>query len=348
MRDLNLQFGTYSNWVGAHYWSSFPTEPEERLPLFVCDSANAIGSILGSEAPCHETDFSNEFDKIDKIERPVPASSWTDIWELSHYPRHSLYVPSASVTHDNPFNFFNRSRVYSADFWDDETNLRNLLENFDNSIFNLNNFSNFNFSNLNLAAISYLIDQHFPRMNIFNVVNLSPLEEDNTVTNLANDVNFIFTNYTLSGLVGERVISVPFPPPGASVLESSGIEANWLLIDQQIKWRPTEHRVLFPLLNEVYPAEGSVGQAERFRLGDRIRRLGSNNPWNRRMDEEIHFGYKIPNFAYFDKLENNLKLFQKNYKNVYENSTESDEFIKMSEYISSIKESSGLDEDEED
>jgi hypothetical protein len=161
-RSTSIQVGTYSNWVGSHYWSA--TENLADLPsatirslynetphgefrprLFVVDSKESIGPYptISAEEPkgqftVHRID-QQEVGKHPLRESilygttlgPVDFASfnyWTDFWENPRLPEFSLYSSESRNETQNKFWF----EAKSIDW--DETAIRRLIEATDDPI----------------------------------------------------------------------------------------------------------------------------------------------------------------------------------------------------------------------
>jgi hypothetical protein len=152
MRTLTVQSGTYSNWVGSHYWSALCHDshmPESEYSnyynesrggvltprLFWIDAADSIGTIHASPEP--ELDDTGESPVTSSHETPVhvihqddvseqdngTARYWTDFFELPQLPPNRLIVPTALKPTESRFKYWFEYESFSADKAD-ETQLR--------------------------------------------------------------------------------------------------------------------------------------------------------------------------------------------------------------------------------
>lgn len=152
-KTLTVQVGSYSNWVGAHYWSALEHRKEwdptsssalyietghgKYIPrTFVVDSSESLGD-MPVEIPSESVSTAEGFEVV-KVETSVPTlqrstpSYWTDIWEPSELPRHKLIVAQSEAPSEstNMYWFETRSDIDSLD----DSDLRKLIEETDSGM----------------------------------------------------------------------------------------------------------------------------------------------------------------------------------------------------------------------
>lgn len=249
MRIFTAQVGEYSNWVGAHYWSSlarsegetsefFNESPHgERLPrAFLLDNVDSLGPAVPQDASAQNI----EGFKVEKIVQDFPGSKnaesrsaqyWTDIWELGQLPENRLVLPPSQTPTDLSYRFwfeYDRMSLEKVD----ETKIRKLVEETDGSVDQVRTLVDMRNGMAGFAPVfNEYLGSCYPKSSNLNLTSPLPaiehMNHDHAVPLVVNLLNFIVAEKKRTEELSPSLIVVP-PHRNLDIVSTTAQEAVWL------------------------------------------------------------------------------------------------------------------------
>ena len=360
--SFTCQVGTYSNWVGSHYWSALNhrsnISDEDVVSLynensqgefyprtFLVDSPDSFGSI-----DMEEVDEPNDVEIHEFRQEPIhvphplrlalkkglvpdltlPWNFWTDLWELDKLPS-SYVLPRKFVATENSNKFwFEVPEIHSDDI--DEMPIRKLVEETDISINQIRLLADPTTS-MTEHAVSlgdYLGNSCFAKSSSLILTG----SEDQQ--SLCSQINLAYLIHTNSDNSKCKVI---FFSSTSAPIRDSAIEAVWLdtcCSDPQLNefnvFSPSlsidDHSFFGNMENTVYMTNPHATHY--------VKNFG--NPLPIRFDSKIIGGRKLMNSLFFKNLKSHVESFRKNFKGIYHQFSdriEEEDFQEIIETLSS-------------